>query len=167
MERDGQEVLFTLGCQAGTYIRKWVHDLGSRLEGAHMAQLIRTKAGPFNKSTMITLQDLSDEYYYWKEGNEKFIRKIIQPVENAVGHMSKIWVLNTAINALCHGRDLGCPGISRLHNNINPEDKVAVMRLKNELIAIGDSQITSIEMSKKKKGIAVKINKVFMKEGIY
>ena len=43
----GRDILFTVGCQAGTYIRKLCHDIGVKLgSGGHMAQLIRTKAGP-------------------------------------------------------------------------------------------------------------------------
>ena len=111
---------------------------------------------------------MADAYYYWKEdGNEKFIRKVIQPVENAVKHLPKIWVLDTAIEALCHGRDLAVPGIVKLHNDINPDDLVGVMSLKDELIAIGNAEMTSIRMLDKKKGVAVKVNKVFMKEGMY
>src|SRR3989338_3420228 len=44
IEIDGQNILFKIGCQAGTYIRKYIHDFGKRLgTGAHMAQLRRTK----------------------------------------------------------------------------------------------------------------------------
>ncbi len=37
VEADGREVLFRVGCQAGTYIRKLVYDVGEILQvGAHM-----------------------------------------------------------------------------------------------------------------------------------
>ena len=52
LEIDGQDVLFRVGCQAGTYIRKLIHDIGGSLTvGAHMTQLIRTKAGPFKENS--------------------------------------------------------------------------------------------------------------------
>ena len=81
-----QDVLFKVGCQAGTYIRKLVHDMGQELKvGAHMAQLRRTKAGPFNETSLFTLQDVSDAYYYYKEKkNDKFIRRVIMSIERAV-----------------------------------------------------------------------------------
>ena len=48
----GRQVLFKVGCQAGTYIRKLVHDMGLKAGcGAHMAELRRTKAGPFTEET--------------------------------------------------------------------------------------------------------------------
>src|SRR3989339_2142654 len=68
LEIDGKEVLFKVGTEAGTYIRKLIHDLGQKLKvGAHMAELRRTKAGPFDESTLFTMQELIDAYYYWKE----------------------------------------------------------------------------------------------------
>jgi H/ACA ribonucleoprotein complex subunit 4 len=169
LEIEGKDILFKVGCQAGTYIRKLCHDIGKKLgTGAHMAELRRTKAGCFDEANLFTLNDLADAYYYWKEEqNEKFIRKVIQPIENAVKHLPKIWVNDNAVEPLCHGRDLAAPGISKLHNDINPDDLVAIMTLKDELIAIGTAVMTSITMSEKEKGLAVKTNKVFMKEGLY
>ena len=73
-----QDLLIKVGCQAGTYIRKLAHDIGQKLGcGAHMAELVRTKAGPFNYHNWASLQDLKDAYEMWKEGDEKEIRKII------------------------------------------------------------------------------------------
>ena len=164
LEVNGQDVLFRIGCQAGTYIRKYIHDFGQRIGcGAHMAELRRTRVAAFDETTLATLQDLADAFYYYKqEDNDKFIRKIIQPIENAVRHLPKIWVLDTTIGSLCHGVDLKIPGISKIETNINEEETVAVMTLNNELIAIGTTKMDSYDIMEKEKGIAVKIEKVFM-----
>ena len=34
--------------------------------GAHMVELRRTKAGPFDESTLVTMQDLSDALWIYK-----------------------------------------------------------------------------------------------------
>lgn len=164
LEIDGQDVLFKVGCQAGTYIRKLIHDLGQKLKiGANMTQLIRTKAGPFRIEESFTLQDLTDAlHFYKKEKNEKFIRRIIRPIEEAVVHLPKIWVLDSTVDSLCHGSSLGIPGISKVEDGIEKDMTVAVMTLRDELIALGVSNMLSKEMIDKEKGIAVKINKVFM-----
>jgi len=60
LEQDGHDVLFSVRCQAGTYIRKLVHDLGKEIGGAHMLELRRTKAGMFEEKDSITLFELSD-----------------------------------------------------------------------------------------------------------
>ena len=77
LEIEEQDVLFKVGCEAGTYIRKLIHDIGKKLEcGAHMSELRRTKAGPFTEGTLSTLQDLQDAFYYYKnENKEKYLKK--------------------------------------------------------------------------------------------
>lgn len=169
LEKDDKDVLFTIGCQAGTYIRKCVHDLGQKLKvGAHMQELRRTKAGPFNEKTLFTLQDLADAYYFYKkQNNDKFIRKIIQPMENAIQHLPKIWVFDTTVDTLCHGADLNVPGISKLNDEIYKDDTVAIMTLKDELVALGKATLNSEEIIRKDKGLAVKTDKVFMEPGKY
>ena len=169
LEKQGQDVLFIVGCQAGTYIRKLIHDLGQKLKiGAHMLELRRTKAGPFNEETLFTLQDLTDAYYFYKkESNDKFLRKIIQPIENAIAHLPKIWVFDTTVDTLCHGADLNIPGISKLSDSIFENDAVAIMTLKDELIALGTAALNSEEIIKKEKGMAIKTEKVFMKAETY
>ena len=164
-----KDVLFIVGCQAGTYIRKLCHDIGKELgTGAHMAELRRSKAGPFNESTLATLHDLTDAYWHYKnEEGEKYLRHVVQPVENAVAHLPKLWVVDTAVDALCHGADLAVPGISKLESGIEPDQNVAVMSLKGELIALGKAKMNSDMMMKKDKGIAIKTNKVFMLPGTY
>ena len=169
LEKDGQDVLFIVGCEAGTYIRKLIHDLGQKLKiGAHMLELRRTKAGPFDEKTLFTLQDLTDAFYFYKnEKNDKFLRKIIQPVENAIAHQPKIWVFDTTVDTLCHGADLNVPGISKLNDQINKNDIVAIMTLKEELVALGTAQLASEEIMEKEKGLAVKTERVFMVPGTY
>lgn len=168
LEIDGKDILFKVGTEAGTYIRKLIHDIGKKLEvGAHMAELRRTKAGPFDESTLFTLQELGDAYYFYREeNNEKFLRKVIQPVENGINHLPKVWVFDTTVESLCHGVDLKVPGIGKLNDKINKEDIVAIMTLKGELIALGIAKMSSEEMLCDK-GIAVQTEKVFMQPGVY
>lgn len=169
LEINGQDILFKVGCQAGTYIRKLCHDIGRELGvGAHMAELRRTRLGPFDESTTHTLQDLTDAYVFWKtERNDKFLRKIIQPVENAVGHIPKIWVTDTTVDAICHGANLNVPGIARIESEAKAGDVAAVLTLKNELVALVTLTMDSEQIMKSEKGQATKTERVFMKPGIY
>ncbi len=169
IEIKGQDILMKIGCQAGTYIRKLLHDIGQKLEvGAHMAELRRTKAALFNESTLTTLQDLTDAYHYHKEeNNDKFIRTIIHPIEFATQHLAKIWVLDSTVESLCHGTDLKTPGVVKVHSDIQLDDPIAIMSLKDELIAVGTAKMISKDIIKKEKGVAVKTSKVFMEPGTY
>ena len=164
-----KDVLFVVGCQAGTYIRKLCHDIGKELKvGAHMAELIRTKAGPFNDSSLVTLQDVADALWYYKnEQNEKFIRHCIKPIEAATGHLPKVYVMDTTVDTLCHGADLKVPGITAVESDIQLDETVAIMTLKEELVAIGTAKMISVDMAKKEKGVAATTDKVFMLPGTY
>lgn len=168
LEIDGRDVLFKIGCEAGTYIRKIVHDLGQKIGcGAHMAELRRTKVGPFNEDTLFTLQEVTDAFWYYKnENNESYLRKIIQPIETAVSHLPKIWIVDSAINSVCHGSDLKVPGVSQ-YNNFERDQMVAVMSLKDELICLGRAVMDYRELLSKDKGIVVKTEKVFMLKDFY
>jgi len=171
LEMDGgQNVLFRIGCEAGTYIRKYCHDIGEALgTGAHMAELRRTIVGSFREDlTLKTLLDLTDDYYlFTEEGDESALRNTILPMEKAACHLPKLIVRDSAVDALCHGADLASGGILSLTSNIERGSIVALMTLKGELIAAGESLHNSSEICDKTKGIMVDIKKVFMEPGTY
>ena len=106
-------------------------------------------------------------FVFWKEGNDSQLKKMIQPMEKAVGNLSKIYVFDTTIDSVCHGAQLKVPGISKFDNKIEKNQLVAVMSLKDELVAIGNAEMTSREMLEKEMGLAVKTIRVFMEPGIY
>lgn len=169
IEIEEQDVLMRVGCQAGTYMRKLCTDIGGKLRvGGHMAELRRTKAGPFNEDTSVTLHDLKDAYQIYKEeGREDLLKKIILPIEAGVRHLSKIWVIDSAVDTLCNGANLNAPGIAKIETGMQADELVAIMTLKDELICIGMSKMHSNEMKKAQKGLAVTTSKVFMAPGIY
>jgi H/ACA ribonucleoprotein complex subunit 4 len=117
---------------------------------------------------MWTLQDLSDAYWFYKnEKNEKFIRKVILPIERAVDHLKKVWVLDSAVSSLCHGAHLKIPGIAKLNDKIEVDEDVAIMTLKNELVAVGKAKLTSKYILRKTAGVAVDVYHVFMMPDTY
>jgi H/ACA ribonucleoprotein complex subunit 4 len=167
LDIQGQDVLFRVGCQAGTYIRKLCHDIGTATGvGAHMAELRRTKAASFSEAQAVTLQTLADAFHYYKEGDETKLREILLPIEAGVQHLAKVWVHDTAVNPLCHGMQLKLPGIVKLESDIQKDDLVAVMTLKDELVLVGQALMPSKDMLAQK-GIAVKTQQVFLKIGTY
>ena len=167
LEIDGRDVLFRVGTQAGTYIRKLCDDIGRKIGGAHMAELRRTKVASFGESTMVTLHDLADVYHDWREsGDEIQLRKYIQPVERCAGHLPKIYIGDSAVDSVSRGASLHLPGIAKLDSGIQRGDVVAVFTLKNELVSYGTAMLGSEEMLAEK-GLGVKTEKVFMQPGIY
>jgi H/ACA ribonucleoprotein complex subunit 4 len=169
MEVDGRDVLFRIGCEAGTYIRKFIYDFGEKNKwGATMAELRRTRVAHFSDKDLFTLQDVSDAVWYWKEeGNETYIRKIIRPAERILDCIPKIYVADNAVESICHGSNLNVPGIVKLESRIMPEDTVAVLTLKGEVVCYGTARMDSDSVLNSERGFAVKIEKVFMPPGTY
>ena len=97
----------------------------------------------------------------------KYLREVVKPIEYAVSHLPKIWVLDSSIKPLCHGTDLYVRGISKVDSEIQVDELVAVMSLKDELVCLGNVKMTSKELIKEENGVAVRVEKVFMEPGIY
>ncbi|MBI5872387.1 RNA-guided pseudouridylation complex pseudouridine synthase subunit Cbf5 [archaeon] len=169
LEFSGRLMLFRVKCQAGTYIRKLISDLGRHLGiGAHMLELIRTKAGPFTCNDWITLHQISEAYYLWKqEGKDELLKRYLLPVECAVQNFKKIWITDKAVGSICYGAPLAVPGVCRLNPGIKKDEWVAVLSLKDELVCMGKAQMSSEEILDSKKGIAVSNTKVFMEKDTY
>jgi len=164
IEIDDRLVLFRVGCQAGTYIRKLVSDIGEVLGvGAHMRELRRTRAGPFTEETIYNLYDILES----QEKREELVRKIIQPMESAFVYVQKIFIRDSAVNAICHGADLAIPGIVRLTDGIKVKSPVALFTLKGELVALARALLTSEDIMSKEKGLAAKTVRVVMPADTY
>ena len=83
LEKQGKDVLFEAEVEAGTYIRKLVHDLGLKISGAHIYELRRTKAGIFseNDKEFANLYELKKAIEDFKKGKEEGLRKMLIPGE--------------------------------------------------------------------------------------
>ncbi|MFZ3059535.1 MAG: RNA-guided pseudouridylation complex pseudouridine synthase subunit Cbf5 [Candidatus Methanoperedens sp.] len=169
-EIEDNNVLFKVGCEAGTYIRKLCHDMGMALgTGAHMQELRRTKSGPFREDEkLITLQDLRDAYVEWQEsGNENQLRKVINPMEFGLSHLPKIVIRDNAVDAVCHGASLAAPGVLAVETGIERGDLVAIFTLKGEAVSFGRAQMKSNEILKAATGIVATTDRVLMEIGTY
>lgn len=170
LEREGRDVLMLVGCEAGTYMRKLCFDMGEALGcGAHMRELRRTRTGPFREDgTLVKLHDLADAYAFWREdGDESHLRKVILPAEAAVKHLPKLVVRDGAVDALCHGASLAAPGVLTIETGISPDNLVALMTLKGELISLARATMTSKQIFDAEHGIVAKPERVVMSPGTY
>jgi len=169
LEIEGRNILFKVGCEAGTYIRKLVFDIGRALGcGAHMHELRRIRAGPFTENNIVTLHDTLYLYNKWLETNDiKILRKFILPMERALDFMPKIFIRDSAVDAVCHGAHLTAPGITHVESGIKPSDKVAIFTLKGEAVALGTAIASTEEILKATHGIMVRTDRVLMPRGTY
>ena len=168
LEMDGKDVLFQTSTQAGTYIRKLCHDIGLVLGvGANMTELRRTRVAHFGEEESVYLQDVMDAYtFYREEGEEKELRHCLHPVEYTVQQIPKVWIHDSAVDSVCHGAELAVPGVVKFEQ-VEKDQMVAVMTLKDELVALGRAQMTVKDILTRGKGIAVSTERVIMERKTY
>jgi len=170
IEMDGRNVLFKVGCEGGTYIRKLCYDIGEILGcGAHMQELRRTRAGPFvEDNNKVTLHDVAYWFAEWEEKKEeKILRKFIQPMETALALIPKIVVRDSAVDALCHGANLTAPGVLSVESGIVKDSITAVFTLKGEAVALAKTLLSTEEILNLKHGTVASLERVLMTRGTY
>jgi len=168
LEIEGRDVLFKVSCEAGTYIRKLCDQIGRNLgSGANMKELRRTMVGNFTEQQAHSLLEVKDAYEFWKAGNERPLRKMLIPVEHAIIHTKRIFIKDSAVDAVCNGSPVFVAGITRIQQGIEPGDTVAVYTQKEELVALGIAKMDADKMYKLKRGVAVRTDRVFMPKGVY
>lgn len=166
LEIEGRNVLFRVGCQAGTYIRKLCTDIGDKLGcGAHMQQLVRTRVATYKN--MHTLHDIKDAYIAYKEGDDSLLKGILLHNTTTVAHLPKVWICDDAIYYITHGAQLAIPGIFKYEHPIKKGQMIAIMSAKQELVALATAQMDSQDLKSVAKGIFCKTQRVILDERIY
>jgi H/ACA ribonucleoprotein complex subunit 4 len=171
LEHDCRNVLFKVGCEGGTYIRKLCFDVGEILGvGGHMQELRRTRAGPFieTSSKSVTMHDVAywfGEYQSTKD--QSFLCRFIEPMESALSMLPKIVVRDSAVDALCHGASLTAPGVLQVDSGIVKADVVGVFTLKGEAVALGKALVSTQEVLDLRHGSVAGLVRVLMPRGLY
>ncbi len=167
LEASGKDVLFRVGCEAGTYIRKLCSDVGNALgTGAHMSELRRTVAGNFTEEDAHPLLEVKDAYEFWKGGDEERLRRMLIPIERAVGHVKKIFVKDSAVPSIVNGAPLYVKGIDSSDGNIVEGESVCMFDPRSVLIAFGIAKMNSKSMQERKKGVALRTDRVIVERGM-
>ncbi|MGB0653650.1 MAG: RNA-guided pseudouridylation complex pseudouridine synthase subunit Cbf5 [Thermoplasmatota archaeon] len=169
LEVSGRDVLFRVGCQAGTYIRNlcvdMARDMGTR---GHMQELRRSRTGTFQENELVTLHDVLDARIHWQEtGDEGPLRKCVLPVERVAAHMDAVVLRDSAIESVCHGAPLAAMGIAQADAGIEVGQPVQLLSLKGELVGIAQADMTTRQMLDAEKGIAARAGRVVMAKGTY
>ncbi len=167
LDHYGQEYLFRVKCESGTYIRTLCKDIGKSLGvGGHMMELRRTVSGGFYEDGCHTLQDVRDALEYYKKGDQEPLKKILLPYEKAFDVFPKIRVKDTAAGALLNGADLAVPGIIEMEE-FEEGQTVGMISQKGEGIAVGEAVYSAESIMKMEEGLVVETDRVFHPSGEY
>ena len=106
LEKDGRGVLFKVKCEAGTYVRKLIHDLGLKIGRAHMAELRRTEAGIFSEENkeFVSLYEFEKAVDEYEKGNEEKLKKILIPGEIVGRILPVVYVRASCVKKLLTGK---------------------------------------------------------------
>ncbi len=170
LEQKERLVLLRVVCEAGTYIRKLLYDMGEILSpGASMIELRRTRVHQFNeKSNMVTMHELANAYAIWKEKNDDTrLLQMIQPIEHALSEVKSVVIRDSAVDALCHGAQLAIPGILQIAPNLKKGDLVAIYTLKGEVVALAEALLDGSEIIDSTKGYAFETKRIIMEANTY
>ena len=171
LEHNSGNVLFRVLCEGGTYIRNLCEDIGSALGiNCWMEQLIRTKSGPFRIEDSVTLVEAHDMYVSWKEsGDASKFSKILRPLEEMLVDIPSIEVKDSAVDAICHGADLGIPGVASVSKKMKRGQLISLNSSRGETIALARATVNSEEIVERanSKGKVAKLERVIMKRGTY
>ncbi|MCL2476790.1 RNA-guided pseudouridylation complex pseudouridine synthase subunit Cbf5 [Candidatus Bathycorpusculum sp.] len=171
LEHNGRHVLFKVGCEGGTYIRKLCYDIGEILGvGGHMQELRRSRAGPFQETSpkCVTLHDVA----YWFGEYERTkdpanLHKFIEPMETALMQLPQIIVRDSAVDALCHGASLTAPGVLQVSTGIEKGNVIAIYTLKGEAIALGRAEVSTQDIVDMRHGTVATLARVLMPRNVY
>lgn len=169
LEVDGRYAVIKMHVEAGTYARKIIHDIGEILGvGANMRELRRVAVSCFAEDETVTLQDVADAYYVWRKyGDDAYLRRVLLPIEEVARHLPKIWVRDSAVDALCHGAPLAAPGVAKFEIPFSRGELVALFTLKGELIGVGRALVDGEEVKKMERGLVARTDRVVMRRGTY
>ncbi len=167
LDVSGKEVEFMIECEKGFYVRVFCEQFGERIGAkGRLEQLRRTKVGLFTEKDCFKTEEVEKQFRLYSDGKENDLNRIILPVEAGVKHLKKVLLKDTAVAPVCHGASLGSMGISKLQEDIEPGELVALLTLKGELVAVGNSLMTSEKMVEVK-DTAVELKRVFMDKDVY
>lgn len=131
-----QDFRLKVSCSAGTYIRTLAENIGRKIGiGAHLAALRRTKAGKFDLSQAVTLENLE------KVVAENKLDEVLVSMNDAVSHLPEMRLDENELNRIKNGMKVSAREVFQPAQTIRLTDSQA------DLVAIGayDAEENSVQ----------------------
>ena len=133
--------IFWVSVEAGTYVRTLCVHLGLLLGvGGIMQELRRVRSGIQSETdNMVTMHDVLDaQYSYDHFKDETYLRRVIKPLEALLISHKRIFMKDSAVNAVCYGAKILLPGVLRYDDGIEVDEQIVIVTTKGEAIALGN-----------------------------
>ncbi|KAF2238700.1 putative rRNA pseudouridine synthase [Viridothelium virens] len=163
-------VIFTVDCEAGTYIRTLCLHLGYLLgTGAHMQELRRIRSGNMSEQTNLsTLHDLKEAVFVaLGRKDERHLRTVVMPLEILLTHLKRIVIKDTCVGSICHGAKLSATGIVRFDLAIQVNEEIVLVSVKGEAVALAYAKIAGRDVLNAGHGLVATLKRVIMDREMY
>ena len=169
LDFDGKNALTHIECEAGTYVRTMARDLGLLLDTpVELKELRRPSSGEFSLKQSVTMQQLADAHWLWKDkGDADAINRILHPLEDMLSDVPRIVIKDGAAAALSHGAPLLRPGVVSIPEDLGVGSEVLLVTLKGEAVALANLVQPSKVIPEMTQGEVAKPNCVLMPEDTY
>ena len=156
-------------CEAGTYIRTIARDMGLLLDmKVQLKELRRENTGVFKLEDCITMQELADAIWLWKECDQpEALLRVIHPIEKLLLDLPSATVKDSAAAALAHGAPLLRPGIINIKSDVKAGKQVMIETLKGEAVGIVTLTLSTNEIATINEGEVARPSMVLLDEGLY
>lgn len=157
-------------CEAGTYVRTLCVHMGLMLgTGCQMIELRRNRSGITSEEEgLTTLHDVLDAQWMFENNkDESYLRRVIRPIEGILTNYKRIFVKDSAINAICYGAKIMLPGVLRYDDGIELNMEIVIVSTKGEAVALAIALMTTATISSCDHGIIAKIKRVLMDRDTY
>ena len=169
LDVDGNDAVARITCEAGTYIRTMARDMGLLLNmPVALKELRRASSGIFDLDQCVTMDQLADAVWLWKEcGQEDALKAIVHPIEKLLVDVPRCQVKDSAVAALAFGAPLLRPGLISIPKGLKKGTEVMVSSLKDEAVGFVKLKADSNEIATMASGEVARPSMVLMDTEVY
>ncbi|MAV78379.1 MAG: RNA-guided pseudouridylation complex pseudouridine synthase subunit Cbf5 [Euryarchaeota archaeon] len=169
LDVEGNDAVARISCDAGTYIRTMARDMGLLLNTpVTLKELRRETSGMFDLKDCVTMDQLADAVWLWKEcGQEEALKAIVHPIEKLLVDVPRCQVKDSAVAALAYGAPLLLPGLISIPKGLKKGTELMVASLKEEAVGFVKLKADSNDIIAMETGEIARPSMVLMDTDVY
>ena len=169
LDIDGKDAVARITCEAGTYIRTMARDMGLMLNTpVDLKELRRESSGMFDLTQCITMDQLADAVWLWKEcGQEDALKAVVHPIEKLLVDLPRCQIKDSAVAAMTFGAPLLRPGLVNLPTDLTKGTELLVTSLKDEAVGFVKLKADSATIVAMEGGEVARPSMVLMDTEVY
>ena len=115
---------------------------------------------------LVPLIALRDAFAVHKAGDDSALRGLLRPLEELLQDLPRMELKDSAVDAVCHGADLGGPGVVAVSSSLRRGQLVALLTLHGEAVALARATRHADELPGAE-GTVARLERVLMERSTY